>query len=227
MGFIDFSAVVPWFNGKRVVIVGGAPSSSLNNEPGCIDGHDVVVRVNNYRTGERQGRRCDVFYSFFGGSIKKTVEELKADGVRLCMSKVPNSWPIASAWHVRNRKLNGVDFRYIYEARKDWWFCPTYVPGDLRFQASFGVLNRHIPTTGFAAILDVLDCCPSQLYLTGFDFFTSKLHNVNEPWRQGRSDDPIGHRPELELAWLRANVDRYPLALDAALESMVHRKAAA
>lgn len=220
MRFVSLVEVVERFHGKRVALVGGAPTV-LDNKPGFVDGHDVVVRVNNYRTGEKQGVRCDVFYSFFGGSIKKTAEELKADGVTLCMCKVPNSRPINSAWHESRRKLNGIDFRYIFEVRKSWWFCDTYIPDDAHFIRSFELLGRHIPTTGFAAILDVLGCMPRELYLTGFDGFASGLHNVNEKWRPGDPSDPIGHRPGQELAWLARNADRFPVRFDEALQQRI------
>ena len=70
--FASFADVVSRVSGRSVAIVGGGPSS-LTNEPGFVDSHDLVVRVNNYKTGEAQGRRCDIFYSFFGGSIKKSL----------------------------------------------------------------------------------------------------------------------------------------------------------
>ena len=64
-------------------------------------------------------------------------------------------------------------------------------------------------TTGFAAILDVLDCQPKNIYLTGFDFFTSGLHNVDERWRPGDPADPIGHRPQAEAHWVQAHADQF------------------
>ncbi len=213
MRFVSFAEVAERFRGKRVAIVGGAPTV-LRNRPGLVDAHDIVVRVNNYRLGDEQGKRCDVFYSFFGGSIKKSANELKRDGVTLCMSKVPNSKPIKSPWHEKNRKPNGVDFRTIYRDRAAFWFCDTFIPDDARFLRAFELLGGHIPTTGFSAILDVLDCGPASLYLTGFDGFTSGLHNVNERWRPGDPTDPIGHRPMLELQWLTQNAERYPFQFD-------------
>jgi hypothetical protein len=143
-----------------------------------------------------------VFYTFFGGSIKKTREELKADGVRLCMAKCPDAKLMDSEWHRKMNKPHGVDFRYIYRDRRGWWFCPTYVPSLAEFKASFELLGQHIPTTGFSALLAVLAQEPASVYLTGFDFFSSRIHNVNEPWRPGNPDDPIGHAPERERAWL-------------------------
>jgi hypothetical protein len=103
-----------------------------------------------------------VHYSFYGSSIFKTDDELKYDGVQLCMCKCPNSQPIESQWHRRMGKLNGIDFRYIYAARRAWWFTDTFIPDDERFMRKVAMLQGHIPTTGFAAILDVLDCEPSE-----------------------------------------------------------------
>jgi hypothetical protein len=43
--------------------------------------------------------------------------------------------------------------------------------------------------------------------MTGFDFFASRIHNVSESWRPGNPDDPIGHAPERERAWLSHHRD--------------------
>lgn len=193
------------FENKRVVVVGSGPTV-LNNEPGFIDGHDVVVRVNNYKTGAAQGYRADVHYSFYGTSCRKTAAELKADGVRLCICKCPNAQALESAWHVKHGKMNGIDFRYIYRNREAFWFCKTYIPTVAEFLQSMSVLDGHIPTTGFAAILKVLESKPASLYVTGFDFFKSGLHNVDEKWRPGDPNDPIRHMPEKEKTWLKENV---------------------
>jgi hypothetical protein len=186
----------------------------LDNEPGYVDGHDVVVRVSNYKTGTAQGFRCDVHYSFYGTSIKVDAARLLADGCELCMCKLPDSQPLESAWHRARGKLAGIDYRYIYRQRSYWWPCPVFVPSDERFLAKFELLGNHQPTTGFAAILDVLECEPAAVYLTGFDGFTSGVHNVDEPWRPGDPSDPIGHRPDLELQWLRTNRARLHLNFD-------------
>jgi hypothetical protein len=212
------------FQGKRVAIVGSGPGV-LDNAPGFVDGHEVVVRVNNYRTSPAAGYRTDVFYSFFGGSIKKTVQELVEDGVRLCMCKCPDAKVLDSEWHRKNRKLNGTDFRYIYKDRADWWFCPTYVPGTAEFLAVFEGLGKHIPTTGFSAVLAILEHEPASIYLTGFDFFSSMVHNVNEPWRPGSPDDPIGHAPDLERAWL-ARIQNETITFDPKLKNIMETERA-
>ena len=207
--------------GKSVAIVGSGPSS-LENAIGFVDSHQVVVRANNYKTGPRQGFKTHVFYSFFGRSIKKKKFELQRDGVKLCMCKCPNAKFIESDWHDRNGKYNGVDFRYIYALRKGFWFCNTYVPTVDEFMRGFNLLNQHVPTTGFSALLDVLSYKPRSVYMTGFDFFRSGIHNVNEPWKKINNDDPIGHVPELELQWLKANYQALNINLDKKLLAMVN-----
>ena len=204
MRFVSRSDVAPVFAGRSVAIVGSGPGV-LENEPGLVDSHEVVLRVNNYKLSPAAGQRTDVFYSYFGNAVKKAAAELQADGVRLCMAKCPNARAFESRWHSERGKHHGVDFRWIYEARRTWWFCDTYVPDLEEFLEGFQLLGQHVPTTGFAAILAVLSFQPRSVYLTGFDFFSSGVHNVNERWRPGAADDPIGHVPERERAWLAEN----------------------
>lgn len=216
MRYVEWSEVCERFAGKRVAVVGSAPSV-LDNEPGFIDSHDIVVRVNNYKLSPKAGKRCDVHYSFYGRSIRKTADELRRDGVTLCLCKCPSSMPIRSDWHMKNRRYYGVDFRYIYRQRLPFWFCDTFVPDDERFLYKFHLLDRHIPTTGFAAILDVIFAGPASIYLTGFDFFSSGKHNVDEAWKPGDQNDPIGHVPEKEGRWIFASAEKYNLSLDSKL----------
>ena len=220
--FSDRSRLVEAFRGKRIALVGSGPGS-LDNPQGFVDSHDVVVRVNNYRCipGTGTGLRTDVHYSFYGNSIKKSAEELKRDGVRLCIAKCPDDQFMESAWHRRRGKMTGVDFRYIYRNRAAFWFCPTYVPPTEEFMESFELLQRHIPTTGFAAVLQVLSCEPANVFITGMDFFQTQVHNVNERWKAGDPADPIGHRADLERAWFIDNVERLPITMDALLSQAV------
>lgn len=226
--FVTFARVAEILRGKSVAIVGSGPTS-LDNAPGFVDSHEIVMRVSNYVTGERQGYRCDVHYSFYGTSIRKTREQLQSDGVRLCMCKLPDAKPLSSPWHEARGKTVGVDYRYIYreeharklgvKSREDWWFCETYVPEVESFLRKMAILDGHQPTTGFAAILDTLACNPKSVYLTGFDFFASGLHNLDKPWKPGDPSDPIGHRPDREREWVRQHRDR--LQLDPALQGML------
>ncbi len=220
MRFVSRYDVRPRFDGKRIAIVGSGPGV-LDNRPGFVDGHDVVVRVNNFKCSPRAGVRTDVFYSFFGSSIKKTKYELKRGGVTLCMCKCPDAHAIESEWHRQRDQMIGVDYRPHYMRRRDWWFCDTYIPTVEEFMVPFELLGRHIPTTGFAAIFEILLHEPAAVYLTGFDFFRSKIHNVNEKWRERNEDDPIRHMPEREATWLAANAARYPVTFDNALSRIL------
>jgi len=154
----------------------------------------------------KTGSRTDVFYSFFGGSIKKTPEDLKSDGVKFCMCKCPNDkahdHDKMVDWDYKNV---GGDFRPIYRRREDWWFTPVYIPTLADYMEKYMLLVKHVPTTGFACILDLIECDLKELYITGFDFMTSKIHNVDEPWRGAdkNQDDPIKHDPESELGIMR------------------------
>lgn len=218
--FVGIDHVRAVISGKRVAVVGSGPGC-LDNLPGYIDSFDLVVRVNNYKTNERTGRRTDIYASFFGISIKKTRERLIRDGVKLCLCKCPNSQPIQSEWHRQNNKMMGVDFRWIYTNRKRFWFCDTYIPTDDAFLDKFNALDGHMPTSGFAALHDVLINDPGEVYMTGFDFFMSGVHNVNERWRPGRKDDPIGHRPDLEIKWIKDNKHRLPIMFDQRLQGIL------
>lgn len=193
----------------------------LDNRKGFVDDHDVVVRVNNYKLSMAAGARTDVHYSFYGTSIRKTRQELKRDGVTLCMCKCPNAHAIDSEWHQQQRKMIGVDYRPHYERRASFWFCDVYIPTVEEFLVSFEMLGRHVPTTGFSAILDILSFDPASVYLTGFDFFRSGVHNVNERWKVRNSDDPIRHVPEKELAWLAQNALTMPLSFDPQLARII------
>jgi hypothetical protein len=220
---LNRAEVASYFENKSVAIVGSGPGI-MENAEGVIDGHDVVVRVNNYKLlSAITGRRCDVFYSFFGNSIRKTAAELQGDGVKLCMCKCPDAQPIDSEWHARNDKMTGVDFRWIYELRKSFWFCDTYVPSVDEFLVGFNLLGKHLPTTGFSAILDIVSFNPKSVYLTGFDFFLSGVHNVNQKWFKGNPNDPIRHVPDLELDWLARNLYKYPIKLDRKLSNMLRQ----
>jgi hypothetical protein len=218
MNFVSLDKVRERLAGS-VAIVGSAPSC-LDNEKGFIDSHDVVIRINNYKLIGGTGARTDILYSFFGSSVRKSVEELKSDGVKLCICKCPDSKFIESRWHEKHGKPEGIDFRPLYKRRKRWWFTDTFIPSTELFLEKFNLLDNHIPTTGFSCIYDVLKL-GIRPYITGFDFFTTKLHNVDELWRPGSLDDPIGHRPQKELEWLRQN--QYRMTVDKILYSLINK----
>ena len=146
MRFLTFEETAERFRGRSVAIVGSAPSV-LDNAPGFVDSHEVVVRVNNFKLGREQGIRADVHYSFYGNSVRTTLSQMATAGVKLCMCKCPDAKTLDSPWHERTGKIEGVDYRYIYRKREGWWPCDTYIPDVARYLAKYELLGRHIPTT--------------------------------------------------------------------------------
>jgi len=225
MKLLDRKYIRDFFKGKRVCIVGSGPSI-LTQDGRHIDGFDEVIRISNYKlVPEKTGKRTDVYYSFFGGSIKKTPEDLKIDGIKFCMCKCPDAMAHKHDemvdWDAKN---TGGDFRAIYRRRADWWFTPVYIPTLEDYLDSFMLLGKHVPTTGFSCILELVECDVKELYITGFDFMTSKVHNVNEKWLGDykNQDDPIKHVPDIELGIMRELADEFKfIKCDKTLEGLL------
>jgi hypothetical protein len=205
MNLLNKQNIIDTFKNKRVVIFGSAPNC-LNNKGSEIDKYDYIIRVNNYKIKgfeEQVGTRTDVHYAFYGSSIKISKEALKQEGMKFHMCKCPNAFCFNHNvdWDPHNR---GSDFRWIYRNRKNYWIAPVYVPTKEDFMKYFNMLDGHVPTTGFSCILDLMQCGPKELYITGFDGFKTKIHNVNERWRDksNKRQDPIAHQPEKEMMLL-------------------------
>lgn len=222
---VTFEEVRKVFKNKRVVIFGSAPSA-LNNNGKEIDKYDVIVRVNNYKMHEYSdnvGTRTDAHYAFYGNSVRKKPDELKRDGVYLCMCKCPDAKILDHHKMVDFDGQNlGGDFRYIYKNREKFWFTKTYVPEPEILLKQMELLNGHMPTTGFAGILTLIKCAPKELYITGFDGFTSGLHNIDEAWRDKRERvDPIAHDPDREIDYLKKLKRQYSfIKLDDTLDGL-------
>lgn len=204
------SDLVEIFKDKKVVIIGSAPSGAQYNHCNDIESYDEIVRVNNYKTRGINNRgkpydytgslgvRTDYHYSFYGGSIRKTPEELRADGIKGHLCKCPNDECHVTKWHEKTNQRHGGDFRPIYRRRKNFWIAPVYIPEKEHYMKLFNILEKHVPSTGFACIWEIIQCKPKQLYITGFDFMKTPVHNVDEPWLKGNPNDPIGHSWNME-----------------------------
>jgi hypothetical protein len=232
MNLLTQADLVNIFKGKRVVIVGSAPSGRELNTKDKIESYDEVIRVNNYKTkgvdlkgrpydfSRELGIRTDYHYSFYGGSIRKTAEDLKGIKGHLC--KCPNDDCHVTDWHRERNQQQGGDFRPIYRRRKDFWIAPVYIPEKDHYMKLFDALGNHVPSTGFACIWELLQCQCKELYVTGFDWMTSRLHNVDELWRPGNQDDPIKHVWDEEVKLMRRWVFEYPeLEIDSKIRELV------
>ena len=178
--------LLEYIDNKKVLIVGGGP---VDKPKEFYDSFDVIVRCNNYK--KVNSDRCDIFYSYFGRNIKKTPEELLKDGVKFCINKVPNKNMTRQLKHCT---IDMADYRWIYELRKDWWFCPMVELPPFELQWQIAILTGNMPTTGVSAILFFVSSriC-KDVTIVGFDNFECGLHNVDEKW-----DSSGSHRPDLE-----------------------------
>jgi len=172
--------------GKSILIVGGGPGAACYQSR-WYNKFDIIVRLNNYQKS-CEGR-TDIFFSYFGKNIKKNKEELIADGVKFAVCSCPNA--------DMNKDLNKSpgqrkDFRWIYEFRKDWWFCPVVGLTKEELVAQVNLIDGYMPTVGLSAILFFEQFC-SPVNIIGFDCFESGLHDLNKKWdRSGR------HNPQKE-----------------------------
>jgi hypothetical protein len=220
------------FANKRVAIIGSAPSV-LQNQGDIIDKYDEIIRINNFKVkgvdlkGNNYdyrhlvGSRTDWHYSFYGGSIRTSKAEL--EGIKGHLCKCPNEEIVhLTDWHIKRKAEKGCGWAWIYRARTDYWQAPVYIPTKEHYLRCFYMLGNRVPTTGFACIWEMISLPVKEMYITGFDFFKSGVHNVTEIWKPGKADDPIGHVPQREFEFLKKWVKEMPkITLDKHLRRLI------
>lgn len=161
-----------YLKGKRVVLVGPAPSVIDSAQAALIDSYDVVVRLNKALPIPKDlqkdiGTRCDILYNCMnpsddcGGVIN--INTLNKYGVKFLVGAYP---PVDSVGTTKLRiKTDSLSF---YNKNRNNWrsFCYT----DKTHFLSLWKLMR-LPNTGTMAILDLLRFDIKELYITGITFF--------------------------------------------------------
>jgi hypothetical protein len=163
---------IEYLRGKRVVIVGPAPTIVGSQQKDLINSFDVVVRLNKAVPMPETlladiGTRTDVLYNCMnpseecGGQLN--VKDLRKHGVKFLVSPYA---PIITT-----------DKRYI-RFKTDIYNYLTHNPVDdlsishidpVYFKQLLKIMK--LPNTGVNAILDLLAADISELYITGFTFF--------------------------------------------------------
>jgi len=178
--------IAEFFKDKRVLILGSAPNV-IEATPEIMWPYDIIVRVNNYKQ-HNDYNRTDVFYTYGGLDIKKESPELIKDGVNFLFLKCPkqelNQGEKLGRW---------VDGKWFYfNCWNKYQGFPCFVQTESNFQDNFSFLGR-ILTSGISAVLDILRYRPKKIMLAGFDFFASKIHNLDVPWIEARGGGHDNH----------------------------------
>lgn len=166
-----------FFKGKNVLVLGSAHCVA-KLEAEFMDGFDVIVRCNNYKIFN-ECRRTDIYYSFLGGSVKKSMDSIVEDGAKFVFCRCPDA---DFSHHAGGEYIPGrsYDARTVYEHRKNWFKLPYFVQTTENYESNFLLCDRLL-TTGVSSIVDVLRYNPARVYVAGFNFFTTLIHNVDEP----------------------------------------------
>lgn len=163
--------------GMAVLIVGGGPDANKITAK-QYEEYDYIVRINNFKYAN-ECKRTDIWFSYWGRNIKDVEKRIKDENIKALVCKYPEN----------------DEFGWVYEINQelfDTLEIPVYKP---TVEQSFQTNNNLdiSPTAGLCAIITVLRCRPALIRIIGFDFFTSKVHNLNDTW-----DGSGGHEPEKE-----------------------------
>lgn len=212
-----------FLKGKKVAIVGPAPSILNSNQADLLNSYDVIVRLNKAlpvpeNLQKDVGSRTDVLYNCMnpsqecGGLID--TELLHKLGVKYLVS------PYAP--------LNGYRFKkdidnFLKKNRNSKvLFC--HFSKDY-FRKLFKIMK--LPNTGICAILDLLRQDISELYITGFTFFKGGYVKDYRPYSEQEVLKRMAkynlHNQEKQLRFMKkilSNDSR--VKMDKALSEIIH-----
>lgn len=183
-------------NKISIAIVGNAGYLTEIKQGSKIDSYDIVIRMNNfciYGFEEMLGSKVDIFFTNFGGSIKYQAEVQQA---KYILASRPNHF-----FKTKHRAFAHRKGKHLTTGMKKMQRDTVYAPS-LEYYSHWIEKLDITPTTGFMAIVFVLDCLKSRLdkvYITGFSFFQDKSHYFSN-----QHVDPEGyHDVEREKNYLK------------------------
>jgi hypothetical protein len=179
-----------------LAIVGNAGYLAELEQGAWIDAHDLVLRMNNFRTDgfvRQVGRKLDIFFTTFHHDIALSHPALMH--APFIATSVP--------FNLTKRRSDGLQHRhaiFIATGLKRLRRKVAFVPSQVYFAAVRRSLGRY-PSTGAMAILLAVDfllpVC-GNVFITGFSFFEGQGHYFhNGPVA------PRNHDPQREQALLR------------------------
>jgi len=159
-----------YLKNKKVCIVGPAPKIIGSSSGKIIDSHDIVVRLNNGymfcdKHGEDIGTRMDIIYQTsipkFGRGITMPIKELQNKVKWICCS-YPDEKHRKNICDVVEHVGDRISIHIMDRNR---WGKLSELIGNQVGKSAIP------PTTGLAAIFDLLAHDIKKLYITGFTFF--------------------------------------------------------
>lgn len=212
-----------FIRGKNVVILGSSPSV-LNNNASHIHSFDTICRVNGtdadtYRYQKQIGTRTDIHYSFYGSSIARSADALKKEGCKMLVSKIPYCNFTEHYTYGDEERRGVLNFNKYFDNFR-FSGIRLYLPHTWDLIEECKIVNRML-TSGVSGIRKILSYHPKQLYITGFDFFESKTHNVSQPWKNGNG----GHKTESEREYVKKlyNENKNVIIIDDTLKKIFDR----
>jgi hypothetical protein len=184
------------FAGASLAIVGNAGYLAQMAQGKEIDGHDLVLRMNNFQTAgfEAQvGERTDIFLTTFHTDVK--LQNPAIPRAKFIVTSVPNN--------LRRHRSRGVLQAHgvqIARGLKALQRRQAFVPAWDYFLAKKELTGKY-PTSGAMAIFLATEFLASRcrsIYLTGFSFFRGPSHYFSDA-----SVTPRNHDMEQEEVVIR------------------------
>jgi len=201
--------------GKRVCICGPSVSQVGTNFGKEIDSYDIVCRVNMHLPLENKddfGKRTDILFNgswpIFDGNLRKDLLKYDEEGTRYyeLLKKLKMIYfidPIDNesfrnspcreadqcqnkSWDEFKQKTNKSKLKY---GVTNIWLtdiCKKYIKSRSDIPESF---NRSLSNSGMHSIMTILKHNPSELFITGFNFYNwGKGGKLEDVYQKGSTD---------------------------------------
>lgn len=192
-------------NGKRVAVIGGSESVIGTRFGKKIDSYDVVVRINCHwpcplklrpacDATEDIGKRTDIFFGSFGYLQMSRFKRMKVNMKLVVFNNFKNNHNSLEYYERKKQDWNDKQTEKFDELEKMlkrrnieyYWYAERHEVPKTSFKA----------TSGLLALLALLSKEPTEIFVTGFDFYT--LGTPQMAW--------INHDPLRERNYFREHV---------------------
>lgn len=194
---ISHKGIYDYVNSKSVIVLGSAPCVK-NVDERTLNEFDIIVRLNNYKHFN-DCRSTDIYYSFFGTSIKKTEAELLADECKYIIHKYP-----ALDFTRHSKQSDGIAVDCLNNNYYRKCKIPTYNTLGSDFIFNYLMTDR-IMTTGLSAIMEMIRL-GGNVTIAGFDFFESGIHNLDEKWKPGDGNHNMSREKDIVKMFLMYDI---------------------